>query len=125
MKLIYRILFSNIMDSITIRLISNKFHVPSEIMELIDNYLLYIYKKEHSKKLIIKDLNYILDQVYDSFLRNDRILENMDKYIKEFANGKMFYYSLDGCDDSLNHVIDIAQWMLKQKNLYHEKLKVL
>ncbi len=77
------------MDEVTKNLISKKFNVPSEIMYIIDEYLLKIYKDDHRQKFQINDLKIILEKVNNTTLRNPSILNNMDNYI-QFINTSVY-----------------------------------
>jgi len=88
------------MDSITKRLISNKFQVPPEVMGLIDNHLLDIYREDHKQKIIIKDLKLILEVVKNDFIRNRRILMNMDMFIQIFKKARENNMYFDDNDEN-------------------------
>ncbi len=89
------------MDSISRKLISKKFQVPSEVMEHIDGHLLDIYKEEHKQKFIIKDLKNLLEIVNINLF--------CEPVIKKDKYGKIYY---------INDYIEPLHWILKDAEIF-------
>jgi len=120
------------MDSVTKILMSKKFHVPREIMELIDDHLIIIYyKKQHYKKLPMydgSDFCYLINRIYNirccmnGYDENENDFETEDEwydYLYEWNKKceKLIKYPYLKNDDSLSKIVIAAQHKLKRCNL--------
>ncbi len=118
------------MDEVTKNLISKKFYIPNEVMDIIDSYLIKIYYKEHSNKLPMyewSDFNYLINRIYNirccmnGYDENEDDFETEDDwydYLYEWNKKceKLIKYPYLKNDDSLSKIVIAAQHKLERCN---------
>jgi len=75
------------MDSKTVKLFVD-LGLPEEIVREIEKHLIDICHDEHRQKFQINELTYLLKKVNLHYLRNRRILRNMDMFIQIFKEAR-------------------------------------
>jgi len=118
------------MDEVTKNLISKKFYIPNEVMDIIDSYLNKIYYKEHCNKLPMyewSDFHYLINRIYNircclnGYDENEVYFETEDDwydYLYEWNKKceKLIKYPYLKNDDSLSKIVIAAQHKLERCN---------